>query len=120
LIVCHNHRGRIENHKFKNCDYQKLTEDAVSQDSPGDCITINFGQDIGKNIDERKVVDGNRQWNAHAVNQLAGRGNANDGEEHIPKKNVVQEFIVLHVLTLYSPLSSKLLQMWKSNFSFAI
>jgi hypothetical protein len=28
LIVCHNHGGRIENHKFENCDHQKLLEDA--------------------------------------------------------------------------------------------
>jgi hypothetical protein len=66
--------------------------------TPRDCITVNFGHDIGKNIDKRKVVNGNGQGNPHNVNQLTGGGNANDGEEDVAKNNVVQEFIVLHLL----------------------
>jgi hypothetical protein len=93
LIVCHNRGRRVENHKFKNRDHQKLREDAILQDPPGDCISINRGQDISKNIDKGKVVDGNREGNSHDVNKLAGSGNANDGEEDVPKDNVVQEFI---------------------------
>jgi hypothetical protein len=98
LIVCHDLRGWVENHKFKNGDHQHLREDAVSQHTPRDRITINFGRDIGKNIDKRKVVNGNGQGNPHNVNQLTGGGNANDGEEDVAKNNVVQEFIVLHLL----------------------
>jgi hypothetical protein len=105
LIVCHNRGWWVEDYKFKNCDSQKLREDAVSQDPSRDCITINFGHDIGKNIDKRKVVNGNRQGNPHNVNQLACSGNANDGEEDVAKGNVVQEFIVLHLLILASPCS---------------
>jgi len=50
---------------------------------------INFSRDIGKNIDKRKVVNGNGQGNPHNVNQLTGGGNANDGEEDVAKNNVV-------------------------------
>jgi hypothetical protein len=98
LIVCHDRRGWVENYKFKNGDHQHLREDAVPQHTPRDRITINFGHDIGKNIDKRKVVNGNGQGNPHYVNQLTGGGNANDGEKDVAKNNVVQEFIVLHLL----------------------
>jgi hypothetical protein len=98
LIVCHDRRGWVENYKSKNRDRQDLREDAVPQDSSRDCITVNFGQNIRENVDKRKVVNGNGQGNSHQVNQLAGGGNANDGEEDVAKNNVVQEFIVLHSL----------------------
>lgn len=76
----------------------RLREDAVPQHTPRDCITVNFGHDSGKNINKRKVVNGNGQGNPQNVNQLTGGGNANDGEEDVAKNNVVQEFIVLHLL----------------------
>jgi hypothetical protein len=98
LIVGHNRGGRIENHKFENSNHHKLREDAVPQDAPGHCVPINFRQDVSKDIDKRKVVDGNREGNSHHVNQFAGSGNANDSEKHVPKNNVVQEFVVLHPL----------------------
>jgi hypothetical protein len=60
------------------------------------CIAIDFGQDVAKNKDKGKVVDGNGQGNAHDVNQLAGSGNTNDREEDVPKNDVVEKFIVLH------------------------
>jgi hypothetical protein len=66
------------------------------QHTSRDCIAINFGHDIGKNIYKRKVVDGNGQGNPQNVNQLTGGRNANDGEEDVAKNNVIQEFIVLH------------------------
>jgi hypothetical protein len=97
LIVCHNGGGRVENHKFKNDDRQNLCGDAIPQDPPGDRITVNFGQDIRENINKRKVVNGNREGSSHDVNEFASRGNANDGEEDVPKNDVVQEFIVLHL-----------------------
>jgi hypothetical protein len=100
LIVCHNRGGWVPNYKFKDCDGQKLRGDAVPQHTPRNCITINFGQDVGKNVDKRKVVDGNREGNSDNVNQLASSGNANDGEEDVPKNDVVQDFIVLHPPTL--------------------
>jgi hypothetical protein len=79
-------------------------------------MPINFGQNIGKNVDKGKVVDGNREGNSHEVDQLAGSRNANDGEEDVPENDLVQEFVVLHPLILASALSSKLFQIWKSNF----
>jgi hypothetical protein len=66
-----------------------LHENAVPQDASRDRIPINFGQDISKNIHKRKVVDGNRERNSHDVDQFAGSGNANDGEEDVPKNKVV-------------------------------
>jgi hypothetical protein len=89
LIVGHNRGGRVRNYKFKDYDGQKLRGDAVPQDPPRDCVAINFGQDVGKNVDKRKVVDGNREGNSHDIDQFAGSGNANDGEEDVPKNEVV-------------------------------
>src|SRR5260370_22321099 len=90
--------GGVENYKFKNGDHQHLREDAIPQHTPRDRITINFGHDIGKNIDKRKVVNGNGQGNPHNVNQLTGGGNAKDGEKEVAKNNVVHEFIVRPLL----------------------
>ena len=39
---------------------------------------------------------------SHDINQLAGSGNTNDGEEDVLENDVVQESIVVHLLTLAS------------------
>jgi len=96
LIGCHNRGGRIKNDKLENHNRQKLGEDAVPQDSASDRIALDFGQDVAENRDKRKVVNGNGQGNSHNVDQLAGSGNTNDGEEDIPKNDVVQKFIAPH------------------------
>src|SRR5260370_35552332 len=90
--------GGVENYKFKNGDHQHLREDAIPQHTPRNRITINFGHDIGKNIDKGKVVNGNGQGNPHNVNQLTGGGKANDGKEDVEKNNVGQKFIVCDLL----------------------
>jgi hypothetical protein len=78
-MVCHNRGWWIENYNLKTRAHHNLRKDAVAQHAPCNRVTINLGEDRQKY--RQKVVNGNRQRYRHNLNQLAGSGNTNDGED---------------------------------------